>query len=75
MTSALNLQDSTGYFGTEILKRYLSLLDASGWIEIESVKDFWAWEGNSWVERDMPLLIADEWKDNVWLKRVHAHEY
>jgi hypothetical protein len=75
MTSALNLQDSTGYFETEPLTRYLSLLDATGWVKIESVKDFWAWEGNNWTERDVPFLIADEWEDNVWLKRVHAHEY
>jgi len=75
MVSTLNLQDSTGYFATEPQKRYLSLLDASGWIEIESVKDFWAWEGNIWTERDALLLPADEWEDNIWLKRTHVHEY
>jgi hypothetical protein len=73
MVSALNLQDSTGYFGVE--GGFLSLLDAVGWIEIEGIKDFWAWAENIWTERDAPLLLADEWAGNIWLKRTHAYGY
>jgi hypothetical protein len=73
MPSALNLQDSTGYFAIKFPS--LSLLDASGWVKIKTEKDFWAWKGNIWTEREVLLLIADEWENNIWLKRAHAHEY